>query len=135
MPAGYSKNPLPKKLGIKPGYRVSVLNEPTGFRSLLVDLPVDVAFQRKLEGDVDMVIAFYTDHASLQRDLEKLGQTIFPNQALWLAWPKKSSGVGTDLTGDVVRATVLQTKMVDIKICAISDVFSGLKVVWRKQHR
>ena len=82
-----------------------------------------------------MVIAFYTDHASLQHDLEKLGQTIFPNQALWLAWPKKSSGVETDLSGDVVRASVLETQMVDIKVCAISDVFSGLKIMWRKEHR
>ena len=135
MPAGYSGTPLARKLGIKPGHTVAVINEPDEFRGLLVDLPDEVDLNGDLAASPDIVVAFYTRAASLEADFGGLGEAIFPDRSLWLAWPKKTSMVDTDVTGDVVRATVLATKLVDVKVCAISDTWSGLKVVWRKEHR
>lgn len=133
--AGYSGTPLAKKLGIKPGHRVATVNEPASFRSLLVDLPDDVDLDVDLAGHPDVVAAFYTERADLDADLDVLADAVFPDRVIWLAWPKKTAKVDTDLTGDVVRARVLATKLVDVKVCAISDTWSGLKVVWRKEHR
>ena len=135
MTAGYSETPLAKKLGIKQGHRVALIDEPPDFRDLLADLPDDVTFQTGLAKNPDVVIAFHTEAARLQSKLGKYAKAVFPDSMIWLAWPKKTSKVPTDLTGDVVRATVLATEMVDVKVCAISDVWSGLKVVWRKEHR
>ena len=135
MPAGYSATPLAKKLGIKPGHHVATVNEPAEFRSLLVDLPGDVDLDADLKERPDVVAAFYTERADLDAALGTLADAVFPDRVIWLAWPKKSANVATDLTGDVVRATVLATKLVDVKVCAISDTWSGLKVVWRKEHR
>ncbi len=135
MAAGYSGTPLPKKLGIKPDSLVATLHEPGDFRALLGELPEGARFGNDVEGEPDVVIAFYTDASVLSGELDRLADSVFPDRTLWLAWPKKTSGVATDLTGDVVRATVLATKLVDVKVCAISDIWSGLKVVWRKEHR
>ncbi len=135
MPAGYSGTPLAKKLGIKSGHRVTVVNDPGGFRELLVDLPEEVTFDTELEADPDVVIAFFTDATALRAMLEPLGESVFPDRTIWLAWPKKTAKVATDLTGDVVRSAVLETSLVDVKVCAISEIWSGLKVVWRKEHR
>lgn len=135
MPAGYSATPLAKKLGIKPGHRVAALNEPAEFRELLVDLPVDTVFDDDLGQSPDITIAFFTSAADLEARLSDLGKAAFPDRVIWLAWPKKTSGVTTDLTGDVVRALVLRTHMVDVKVCAISEIWSGLKIVWRREHR
>lgn len=135
MAAGYSGTPLPKKLGIKAGYRVATINEPPEFRELLDGLPDDVALDEELHNEPDLSIAFFTSTADLVKRLPELGEAAFPDRAIWLAWPKKTSGVDTDLTGDVVRASVLRTHLVDVKVCAISDIWSGLKVVWRKEHR
>ncbi len=135
MPAGYSATPLAKKLGIEPGHLVATVNEPAEFRSLLVDLPSDVDLDADLEERPDVVAAFYTERADLDAALGTLADAVFPDRVIWLAWPKKSANVATDLTGDVVRASVLATKLVDVKVCAISDTWSGLKVVWRKENR
>jgi len=135
MTAGYSGTPLAKKLGIKPGHAVATVAEPDDFRALLVDLPDDVDLDADLASTPDLVVAFYTDRARLEAELASLADAVFPDRTIWLAWPKKTSGVDTDLTGDVVRATVLATKLVDVKVCAISDTWSGLKIVWRKEHR
>ena len=135
MPAGYSGTALAKKLGIKPGHKVATVNEPADFRALLVDLPKDVHLDAELGGQPDVVVAFYTERADLDADLDSLASAVFPDRAIWLAWPKKSARVATDLTGDVVRASVLVTKLVDVKVCAISDTWSGLEVVWRREHR
>lgn len=135
MPAGYSGTPLAKKLGIKPGHNVATVNEPAEFRALLVGLPDDVDLDAELGGQPDVVVAFYLERAELGADLAPLANAVFPDRVIWLAWPKKTAGVATDLTGDVVRASVLATKLVDVKVCAISDTWSGLKVVWRKEHR
>ena len=135
MADGYSGTPLAKKLGIKPGFRVALIDEPSGFRSLLDGLPEGVAFEAGIGSTPDLIIAFHTARAELERNLGPLADAVFPDRAIWLAWPKKTSKVPTDLTGDIVRATVLATELVDIKVCAISEVWSGLKVVWRKEHR
>jgi len=135
MAAGYSGTPLTKKLGIKAGFRVAVVDEPAGFQSLLDGLPEGVTFEVGIPPAPDLVIAFYVWRADLDRDLDTLATAVFPDRAIWLAWPKQAAKVPTDLTGDVVRASVLATKLVDVKVCAISDVWSGLKVVWRKEHR
>lgn len=135
MAAGYSGTGLARKLGIKPGHTVATVNEPDDFRALLVDLPADVDLDGTLAGTPDVVVAFYTDDASLTEDLRSLKEAVFPDRAIWLAWPKKAAKVETDLTGDVVRARVLLTELVDIKVCAISETWSGLKVVWRREHR
>jgi hypothetical protein len=135
MVAGYSGTPLAKKLGIKPGHTVAMVNEPDEFRALLVDLPADVDLDGDLGDTPDVVAAFYTERAELEAELSSLADAVFPDRVIWLAWPKKTAQVDTDVTGDVVRATVLATKLVDVKVCAISDVWSGLKVVWRKEHR
>lgn len=135
MPAGYSGTPLAKKLGIKPGHRIATINEPPGFRDLLDGLPTDAVFDGDLTRQPDISVAFFTSTEELENKLSELGTAAFPDRIIWLAWPKKTSGVETDLTGDVVRATVLRTQLVDVKVCAISDIWSGLKVVWRKEHR
>ena len=135
MPAGYSDTPLTKKLGIRPGHRIATVNEPSEFRGLLVDLPDDATLDGNLDHKPDITVGFFNDAAELEARLPDLGQAAFPDRVIWLAWPKKTSGVATDLTGDVVRATVLRTHLVDVKVCAISDTWSGLKVVWRKEHR
>ncbi len=133
--AGYSGTPLAKKLGIKAGHTIATVNEPDEFRSLLVDLPSDTVFDTDLTAAPDISIGFFTSKHDLNTQLGALADAAFPNRIIWLAWPKKTSGVETDLTGDVVRATVLETRLVDVKVCAISDIWSGLKVVWRKEHR
>lgn len=135
MPAGYSGTPLAKKLGIQAGHRIAIVNEPPEFRDLLDDLPNDIVFDADLTQQPDISVGFFRSTDELEKKLSDLGKAAFPDRAIWLAWPKKTSGVETDLTGDVVRATVLRTQLVDVKVCAISDIWSGLKVVWRKQYR
>ena len=135
VPAGYSRTPLVQKLGIKPGDSIATINEPDDFRDLLVDLPSGTTFQSDLAGEPDVSIGFFTSKTDLEAELGALANAAFPNRIIWLAWPKKASRVQTDLTGDVVRAAILATQLVDVKVCAISDTWSGLKAVWRKEHR
>ncbi len=132
---GYSGTPLARKLGIKAGHTVATVGEPADFRSLLVDLPDDVDLDGDLGSQPDVVVAFYDEARALVADLDSLADAVFPDRVIWIAWPKKASKVETDLTGDVVRASVLATQLVDVKVCAISDIWSGLKVVWRTEHR
>ena len=133
--AGYSGTPLTKKLGITPGSTVATVHAPPDFVGLLTDLPDGVSFEDSPSSRADLTIAFFTEAEALRSELGALAEAIFPDRALWLAWPKKTSGVDTDLSGDVVRAAVLETMLVDVKVCAISSIWSGLKVVWRKDHR
>jgi hypothetical protein len=134
--AGYSGTPLAKKLGIKPGHTVALVRAPEELRTLLAPLPGDVEIVAdEIEG-ADIVLAFSTRRSEIEADLPALAAAIFPDRSLWLAWPKKSSNVASDLTGDVVRGAVLATDhLVDVKVCAISEVWSGLKIMWRKDHR
>ena len=132
--AGYSGTTLLKKLGLKPGQRVSFINEPAGFRKLLAPLPRDLT----LDGarpPLDFVIVFAMERAALARELERQAKRIAPDAMLWVGWPKKASRVPTDITEDVVRAVALPMGLVDVKVCAIDDTWSGLKLVIRKENR
>ena len=135
MPAGYSGTPLAKKLGIKEGHLVAVVNEPADFRELLAPLADGVQFSDSLDNEPDVVVAFNTRYDDFTAMLPALSDAVFPDRMIWLAWPKKASKVETDLTETVIREAVLETKLVDVKVCAISDIWSGLKIVWRKEHR
>ncbi len=112
-----------------------VVNEPPGFRDLLDTGPDEVTFKVSLRGNVDVVVVFVTEQAELRRRRELLGKAIFPDGAIWVAWPKKASKVPTDITEDTVRDVFLPHGLVDNKVCAIDDTWSGLRVVWRKERR
>ncbi len=135
MPAGYSGTPLARKLGIGEGDRVSLIAEPDQFRSLLEPLPAAVEFRTSLRGRADVVVLFVTARRELEARIESAGRTVFPAGGIWVAWPKRSSGVATDMTEDVVRDVALPLGLVDNKVCAIDETWSGLRVVWRRELR
>ncbi len=135
MPAGYSGTPLAKKLGISDGSTVAIINEPDEFRALLAPVPDDVAFTARLLGTADIVVFFTTSRAEFARRIDTAGRSIFPAGELWIAWPKRASKVPTDMTEDVIREVALPLGLVDNKVCAISDVWSGLRIVWRRELR
>jgi hypothetical protein len=133
--SGYSGTPLPRKLGVQAGTRVAWLSAPRHFDDLVGDLPGGVTVLRALRPPVDLLVQFTTIRAELARRLPKLRDAIFPDGAAWVAWPKRSSGVATDVTEDVVRDLALPIGLVDIKVCAIDETWSGLKLVVPKAQR
>ena len=133
--AGYSGTPLAKKLGIKEQTNVVVVDAPTHYRKLLDPLPAAVRFSSKVDGTVDIVHIFSTKRAPLSRALASYREKLDPSAAVWVSWPKKSAKMPTDITEDVVREVALPLGLVDIKVCAIDDVWSGLKLVVRKELR
>ena len=134
---GYAVTPLARKLGIKPGHRAALVNAPKDFEDTLDGLPDDATLTRTTRGSrpLDLVVYFPKNFADLDARFDTLAARLHKAGALWIAWPKKASGVPTDLTGDVVRATGLAHGLVDTKVCAVSDVHSGLKFVYRLQDR
>lgn len=132
--SGYSGTPLPKKLGIGDGGIVCVLGEPVDHVGLIAPMPAGATF-----GDdartADVVVLFVTEHREFESRIEGLGEAIFPDRSLWIAWPKRASGVVTDMTEDVVREVALPRGLVDNKVCAIDATWSGLRLVWRKELR
>jgi len=135
MPAGYSGTPLATKLGIKEGHAVALLKAPTGFEATLEGLPGGVTIRTAARGTNDVLVSFHTRRADLVARLPKLVDAMDVDGGLWVAWPKKSSGVATDITEDTVREVALPMGLVDNKVCAIDDTWSGLRVVWRKELR
>jgi hypothetical protein len=135
MVSGYSGTPLAKKLGIKESSVVAVIDEPPAFRSLLDPLPHDVTFRGSLRGNADMVIAFFTERSKLKAKLPALAKAIYPDAGLWLVWPKKASGVNTDITGNDIRELGLAAGIVDIKVCAIDETWSGHRFAHRTENR
>ena len=135
MTAGYSKTPLAKKLGIKPSSVLGVVNDPGHFEALLEPMPERVAVRTGARGKPDVLVVFVKRRAELARRIDAFGRAIYPDRALWVCWPKRASGVSTDITEDVVRAEVLPLGLVDVKVCAVDSTWSGLKVVWRKERR
>ena len=133
--AGYSATPLSQKLGIKVGHVVAALGAPADFTAALGQLPAGVHVVHDLRGHRDVVVAFFSVRALFERRLAALTRAIFPDGGLWIAWPKKASKVATDITEDVVRAVALPTGLVDNKVCAIDDVWSGLRLVVRVENR
>jgi hypothetical protein len=130
--AGYSGTPLAMKLGIAEGASLALLLAPTGWA---IDLPPDVAVKRRAGGHVDVVLAFFTSAAMLENRLDSLGAMIFPAGGLWIAWPKKASGVATDLGDNAIRAAALPRGLVDNKVCALDATWSALRLVWRQKNR
>ena len=133
--AGYSGTPLPKKLGIKEGLRIAVVNAPENFQRELGALPENAVFVTRLTKPLDIVLLFVFSERALLRDFAKLAEKLATNGMIWVAWPKKSSGVATDLTFERVQRIGLDSGLVDVKICAIDDVWSGLKFVLRLKDR
>ena len=133
--SGYSGTPLVRKLGFKPGQRAAYVNPPARFGELLGELPDGVRVLGRPGRDMDLLVAFVTARGELERRLPALRAAMAPDAMLWIAWPKKASGVRTDMTEDVVRDVALPTGLVDTKVCAIDDTWSGLKLVVRKELR
>ena len=133
--AGYSSTPLPKKLGIKEGSRIALINAPENFQRELGALPENAVFVKRLTKPLDIVLLFVLSERALLRDFAKLAEKLATNGMIWVAWPKKSSGVATELTFDLVQHIGLDRGLVDVKICAIDDVWSGLKFVFRLKDR
>jgi hypothetical protein len=134
-PAGYSGTPLPKKLGIKDGHVVAAIDAPRGFAATLGALPPGARIVADAGAARDVVIAFVTQRAALARGLAGWTRAIHPAGALWIAWPKKASGVATDITEDTIREVALPTGLVDNKVCAIDATWSGLRLVVRVSNR
>lgn len=133
--AGYSGTPLVQKIGIKPGHRVILRNHPASFVKDLGKLPEGVKTSERLSGKANVVVYFTDERAALEKDFSGLSSTIVPDGMLWVSWPKKASGKSTDLTENVVRNIGLERGLVDVKVCAIDETWSGLKFVVRLKDR
>ena len=133
--AGYSGTPLPRKLGIREGAEVVLVRAPEHFEALLSPLPDGVRLVRRLGWDADVIVAFITERARLEAVFDRLRAGIHDAGGLWIAWPKRASGVPTDVTEDVVREIALAKGLVDNKVCAIDATWSGLRVVVRVRDR
>lgn len=134
--AGYSGTPLIKKLGFKEGFRVATVNPPKGFQNELRPLPPNVKILAEpLPQKLDLILLFAESQQKLRKDFSRLAKNLAENGMLWIAWPKKASGVPTDLSDNSVRHIGLEAGLVDVKVCAINDVWSGLKFVYRLKDR
>jgi hypothetical protein len=133
--AGYSSKPLAQKLGIKPATTVFVINEPANYRELLGDGADGVEFSDRVTSNPDLIHFFITRRSGLEKQLNRLRSKIRDTGALWVSRPKKSAGVSTDVTEDVIREIALPLGFVDVKVCAIDETWSGLKLVIRRANR
>jgi hypothetical protein len=135
--AGYSGTPLPKKLGIKEGHSVAWIDAPPTFEASLGPLPNNITVQRDLRGrkTLDVIVYFVSELSQLQKRFPKLAPRLAPTGGLWIAWPKRTSGAPTDLTEDVIRAVGLEIGLVDNKVCAVDETWSGLRFVVRLKDR
>lgn len=140
--AGYSGTPLPRKLGIKEGHLVGLRRAPDAFRGALGELPEGVRLRARVSTPrsasaprLDVIVAFFRRRAELERRLPALMDALDVNGGLWIAWPKGRSGVATDITEDVVRDVGVERGMVDNKVCAIDETWSGLRLVYRREDR
>jgi hypothetical protein len=132
---GYSGTPLAKKLGIKEGHTVALVGAPVGFVDALDGMPPDVTIRTRLAGHAEVIVTFHTKRAVLERQVPKLLDVLDVDGGLWIAWPKKASKVPTDVSEDTVREVFLPLGLVDNKVCAITEIWSGLRVVWRRENR
>ncbi len=133
--AGYSGTPLIKKLGIKEGFRVAIVNAPPGFTAELGPLPTRTKELARPARSMDFVLLFTKSASVLRRDFARVAKFLAPSGMLWISWPKKSSGVATDLSENIIREIGLDAGLVDVKVCAVNDVWSGLKFVYRLRDR
>jgi hypothetical protein len=135
LAAGYSGTPLVRKLGIKPEARLGLIGAPDGFAGVLGELPPGVTVRRRVQGVFDVIVVFGTRRADLERRLPALRAALDQGGGLWVAWPKRSSGVATDLGDGPVRELGLAAGLVDNKVCAIDATWSGLRFVYRLTDR
>ena len=135
MATGYSGKPLHQKLGLQSGQRVCVIQSPEDYQRLIEGPVPGLTIVTTPRGKLDVAHIFETDAARLQSKLPALMKAIAPNGTIWVSWPKKSSRVPTDITEDTVRRVALPMGLVDVKVCAVNDVWSGLKLVIRKENR
>ena len=133
--AGYSGTPLAKKLGIRAGSRVFLSNAPEHYAALVAPLPDGVRIVGRIGRTTDLVHVFSTSRKDLERALRATLKALRDDAPIWVSWPKKASGVATDITEDTIRAVALPMGLVDIKVCAVDGVWSGLKLVVRKENR
>src|ERR1700733_4973922 len=135
MAAGYSPNPLFKKLGLKEGMTVKVVNAPDNFKDLIGDITDQLHFKKSATSDLDYIHLFTNSARELEKSLPILKKQIKKNGLIWISWYKKSAGKPTDLTEDKIRDTALATGLVDVKVCAVDEDWSGLKLVFRLADR
>jgi hypothetical protein len=133
--SGYSGTPLAKRLGIRAGARLYLHEPPAHYAQLLAPLPPDVLTVTRIDHGTDLIHAFASRRATLARLLQRARRAMRPDAALWVSWPKRASGVATDITEDVVRELALPLGLVDIKVCAVDAVWSGLKLMVRRSER
>lgn len=135
MSSGYSGRPLIKKLGIKEGFKVRFINVPDHYYELLGTLPDDVDLLNSGRRKANFIHVFCKDVKSYEKYILKLKDQIEKNGMIWVSWYKKSSKIPTDLNEDIIRNTALRYGLVDVKVCAVDEQWSGLKIVWRKENR
>lgn len=135
MPAGYSGTPLAKKLGIKSGFRIKVRNSPPDYHERLAPLPAEVVISASIRPPIDLWHLFARSRRELATHLPTCRKEIRHDGMIWVSWPKKSSGVASDLTEDTIRERAFPLQLVDVKVCAIDETWSGLKLVIRREHR
>jgi hypothetical protein len=132
---GYSGTPLANKLGLKPGMSIHVANEPEGYHEWLSPLPAGVRFLPHWSAEAQLVHLFADERRELEAALRRCREQLAPDAIVWVSWPKKASKRATDITEDVIREVALPLGYVDIKVCAVNEVWSGLKLVVRKTLR
>jgi hypothetical protein len=135
MPAGYSGTPLPRKIGLKEGATLTLLSAPDGISAEFSPLPPGAAITNTLLSNTALAILFCTDTAALRKHIATIAAKLHADGALWISWPKKASPLFVDLTEDVIRSVVLPMGLVDVKVCAINNDWSGLKLMVRKELR
>jgi hypothetical protein len=132
---GYSGTPLAKKLGIKNGLHISLINAPEHYLRLFTDLPADLYFEDREDIKIDLIHFFTKSREEYGALLPGLKDRIKPNGMIWISWPKKASGVPADITEDIIRNFAIQTGLVDVKVCAVDETWSGLKLVIPVKNR
>ena len=132
---GYSGTPLTKKLGIKAGFKIYIKNPPKNYNQLIEPIPENVVLTKRLSNDLDMVHVFTKSRGELALNIPAYIEKIKPDGMIWVSWPKKAFGVATDVTEDVIGEIILPLQLVDIKVCAVDEVWPGLKLVIRKENR
>ena len=135
MPAGYSKRSLVEKLGIKANSKIAIVNSPAGFDAVLGPLPQGVNVSSKPGKDLDFIHAFFLSTSNLNRQFPTLKKALSPSGCLWISWPKKAAKMETDLDENRIRDIGLNNGLVDIKVCAVDEIWSGLKFVYRLKDR
>lgn len=133
--AGYSKKSLTAKLGLKPGFKARIINPPENYAETLGELPAGVSLLPTLEAPLDFIQFFSRDRAALEAEFAALKQALSPTGMLWISWPKKASKIKTDLDENIIREIGLAHGLVDVKVCAVDDVWSGLKFIYRLKDR